>query len=74
MAITAVAGDPHSITLLEVGSGTFQGTLYITSGNIIGQPMVSGNTIVVNYQEGGHTYMNSYAADTKMFLNRIMVS
>lgn len=71
---TAVAKDAHSITILDAVDGSFYGTLYITSGTIVGQPMVSPQTIVVSYQEGGHTYMNTYVTDTRAFVQRIQIA
>lgn len=69
----AIAKDAHSITILDAVDGSYYGTLYITSGQIIGQPIVSPQTIVVSYQEGGHTYMNTYSTETRAFIQRLQI-
>lgn len=70
---TALAKDPHSITIIDAADGSYYGTLYVTSGQIIGQPLVSPQTIVVSYQEAGHTYMNTYATETRAFVQRVQI-
>lgn len=68
--LTASASSPHSITLIDVATGAYMGSIYVTSGNIIGQPLVSPDMIVVTYQEGGSTYINKYSTSTRAFMSR----
>lgn len=60
---TAVANSKNSISLYDVESGGYRGTIFVTSGEIIGQPIVSAKTITVTYTEGGNNYMNVYDAE-----------
>lgn len=70
MNIAASASSPNSITLIDVSTGAYMGSIYITSGTIIGQPLVSPDLIVVTYQEGGSTYISKYSTETKAFKGR----
>lgn len=72
--ITAVAKDTHSITILDSISGSYKATIYVTSGTIVGQPIISAQTIVVSYQEGGCVYTNTYSTESLAFIQRIQVS
>lgn len=60
---TAVANNKNSISLYDIESGSYRGTIFVTSGEIIGQPIVSAKTITVTYTEGGNNYMNVYDAE-----------
>lgn len=59
---TAVANSKNSISLYDE-TGGYRGTIFVTSGEIIGQPIVSAKTITVTYTEGGNNYMNVYDAE-----------
>lgn len=72
--LTASASSSHAITLIDVHTGAYMGSIYVTSGSIIGQPLVSADMIVVTYQEGGVTYINKYSTDTKAFMGRQRIS
>lgn len=57
---TAVAANEHSISIYDVESGAFERSIFVTSGQIIGQPIVSANTITVTYNEGGDNWMSVF--------------
>ena len=44
---TAVAANQHNITVYDASSGNYVSSINVTSGQIIGQPIVSANTITV---------------------------
>lgn len=69
--LTAIVKDPHSISLYTVADGMYKGTLYITNGNIIGQPITSADSVVVTYNEGGFNYMNTYKLPSLQFKSKI---
>lgn len=70
-AITAVVKDTHSVTVLDAASGNYKATIFVTSGTIMGQPIVSANSIVVTYQEGGNMYSNTYSTASLAFMQRL---
>lgn len=39
--INVVVHDPHSISLYDVDSGQYLGIIYVTSGAIVGSPLIS---------------------------------
>jgi hypothetical protein len=61
---TAVAGNEHSISIYDVQTGSFERSIFVTSGKIIGQPLVSASTITVTYNEGGNNWMSVFDADS----------
>lgn len=67
---TAVANNKNSITLYDVESGKYDKTIFVTTGEIIGQPIVSAKTITVTFTEGGCNYMNVYDAQNHKFIRR----
>lgn len=71
---TAVAANQHSISIYDVTSGNFYSSLFITSGQIIGQPIVSAKTITVTFTEGGTNYMSVYDAQSLNFIRRQSLS
>lgn len=62
---TAVANNKNSISLYDVENGGYRGTIFVTTGEIIGQPIVSPKTITVTYTEGGNNYMNVYDSERR---------
>lgn len=72
--LTAVAKDTHSITIIDTVSGGYKATIYVTSGTIVGQPVVSANTILVTYQEGGNTFSNTYSTESLAFMQRLQLT
>lgn len=69
--ITAVVKDKHSVALYNVADGSFRGTLFVTSGEIIGQPLQSAETLTVTYTEGGSNYMSTYKLPGLQFKSKI---
>jgi hypothetical protein len=71
---TAVAGNEHNISVYDAISGNYVSSIFITSGKIIGQPIVSAKTITVTYNEGGSNYMAVYDAETLSFIRNQSLS
>lgn len=71
---TAVAGNEHNISIYDAISGNYVSSIFITSGKIIGQPIVSAKTITVTYNEGGSNYMAVYDAETLNFIRNQSLS
>lgn len=61
---TAAAANEHSISIYDVETGSFERSIFVTSGQIIGQPIVSANTITVTYTEGGNNWMSVFDSST----------
>lgn len=54
---TAVASTKHNIGIYDAESGNYIKSLFVTTGEIIGQPIISAKTITVTYTEGGNNWM-----------------
>lgn len=67
---TAVASNQHNISIYDVETGGYVSSINVTSGQIIGQPIVSANTITVTFSEGGANYMSVYDAHSLSFLRK----
>lgn len=67
---TAVASNAHNITIYDAVSGGYVSSINVTSGQIIGQPIVSANTITVTFTERGNNYMSVYDVKSLSFLRR----
>ena len=44
---TVAVHDPHSVSLYDAETGSYEGVIYVTSGTIIGTPIVSPKSISV---------------------------
>lgn len=71
--ITVVVQDSHSIGLYDVDSGNYLGVIYVTSGSIVGSPIISQKNVTVTAQENGIMYMTTYELTTKKFIRKIRV-
>lgn len=71
MAYTATASNEHSISIYNAETGAYQTSVFVTTGKIIGQPIVSSETISVTFNERGCNYMSVYNAKTLAFLRKI---
>ena len=71
--LTAVVTDPHILSLYDAQTGDYDGILYVTSGAIIGNPIVTADKLTVTYTENGLTYMNIYKLSSKNFDRKIQV-
>lgn len=71
---TAVANNNNSISIYEVDSGNYVTSIFITSGQIIGQPIVSANTITVTYTESGANYMSVFDSKSLNFVRKQSLS
>ena len=50
--------------------GNYISSINVTSGQIIGQPIISANTITVTFTEGGCNYMSVFDAQSLNFIRR----
>lgn len=64
---TAAVLDSHSITLYDAETGGYEGIIYVTSGSIIGTPIISSSTVSVTFTENGFTYMSIFNLPSKSF-------
>lgn len=71
--INVVVHDPHSISLYDVDSGQYLGIIYVTSGAIVGSPLISQKTVSVTSNEGGAMYMTTYDLTTRAFVRKIRI-
>lgn len=71
---TAVASNAHNITIYDASSGNYVSSINVTSGQIIGQPIISSNTIAVTFTEGGCNYISIYDAKSLNFLRKQSIS
>lgn len=71
---TAVAGNAHNIKIFDAENGTYVSSINVTSGQIIGQPIVSANTITVTFTEKGNNYMSVYDIRTLSFLRKMSLN
>lgn len=71
--ITVVVKDPHSIGLYDVDTGAYLGIIYVTSGSIIGTPIVTHPNVTIVTQENGSMYMTTYDLGTKAFVRKTSV-
>lgn len=70
---TVAVHDPHSISLFDAETGGYEGVIYVTSGTIIGTPIVSTSTVTVTHTENGGTYMSVYNLPSKSFNKKINI-
>lgn len=71
--INVVVHDPHSVSLYDVNSGQYLGIIYVTSGSIVGSPIISQKTVSVTSNESGVMYMTTYDMTTRSFVRKIRV-
>lgn len=71
--ITVTVQDTHSLSLYDVATGQYLGIIYVTSGSIVGSPIISQTTVTVTCQENGIMYMSTYELPTKKFVRKIRV-
>jgi hypothetical protein len=46
---TVVVHDPHSVALYDAETGGYEGIIYVTSGSIVGTPIITPKTVTVTY-------------------------
>lgn len=68
---TAAVHDPHSICLYDAETGGYEGIIYVTSGSIIGTPIINPKSVSVTYTENGSTYMSIFDLPSKGFNKKI---
>lgn len=66
-AVTVVAKDKHSVVVMDAGTGNFRGSHFITSGEILGQPVQSGDICTITCQESGRTVVKVFSLPTMGF-------
>lgn len=69
-AISVVARDSNTIVIYDT-LGNMKNSIFVTSGQITGQPQVNGPQIVVNFTEGGQNYMSIFDSSNFNFINKI---
>lgn len=67
---TVVASNAHNITIYDAVSGNYISSINVTSGQIIGQPIMSPKTITVTFTEGGCNYMSVFDAQSFNFIRK----
>ncbi len=70
---TVAVHDPHSVSLYDAETGSYEGVIYVTSGTIIGTPIVSPKSISVTCSESGCTYLTIYDLPSKSFNKKIKI-
>lgn len=68
---TATIKDPHSVALYDAQTGNYEGIIYITSGSIIGMPIVTPKSLSVQFTENGLNYMSFYDLPSRSFNRKI---
>jgi hypothetical protein len=68
---TVAVHDPHSICLYDAETGGYEGIIYVTSGSIIGTPIINPKSVSVTYTENGSTYMSIFDLPSKGFNKKI---
>lgn len=68
---TVVVHDPHSVSLYDAETGSYEGVIYVTSGAIIGTPIISSKTVSITYAENGATFMSVFNLPSKSFNKKI---
>lgn len=58
--LTVVSKDPHSVNIYAAATGNLKRTVYVTSGEIVGQPVNNGDTCTITCIEGGRTMIAIY--------------
>lgn len=69
-AVVAVAKDNNTIAIYDT-LGSLKTSIFVTSGQIIGQPQNTGNQITVTFTEGGQNYMAVYGLPNFNFINKV---
>lgn len=59
-AVTVIAKDKHSVNLYNAATGNFIRNVYVTSGEIVGQPVSSAKLCTITCMEGGRTVVIVY--------------
>lgn len=72
-SFTVVVHDPHSVSLYDAETGGYEGVIYVTSGSIIGTPIISTKTVSITHLENGHTYMSVYDLPSRSFNKKIKI-
>lgn len=73
ITVTAVVHDPHSLAVYDVKSGAYQGIIYVTSGTIVGQPIITKDQLTVSFQENGRLYMSTYGLPSRNYIRKISI-
>lgn len=67
---TAVASTKHNIGIYDAETGNYVKSLFVTTGEIIGQPIISAKTITVAYTEGGNNWMAVFDVNTHNLIRK----
>ena len=58
--VVVVVKDSHTVRVLDAQTGNFIGEHRITSGEIVGSPLQSGNIVTITCRESGMTWVKVY--------------
>lgn len=70
---TVVVHDPHSIALYDAETGGYEGIIYVTSGSIVGTPIITPKTVTVTYSQSGGMWMSVFDLPSKGFNKKIKI-
>ena len=71
--LTTAIHDPHSVALYDTQTGVYEGIIYVTSGTIVGMPIVTPTTLTVQCLESGLMYMAIYELPSRVFVKKIVI-
>ena len=58
--VIVIVKNNHSVCVLDARTGNYIGEHRITSGEIVGSPQQSGNTVTITCRESGMTWVKVY--------------
>ena len=70
--VKVIAKDPHSVNLYNAVTGNFLRNVFITNGEIVGQPVSSGDICTITCMEGGRTVVVVYELPQFRLKNRFL--
>ena len=70
---TVVVHDPHAVSLYDAETGSYEGVIYVTSGTIIGTPIINSKNVTITHTEHGNTYMSVFDLPSKAFNKKICI-
>lgn len=68
--LSVVMKDKHSVNLYNAIGGRYIRNVFVTTGEIIGQPVISGDYCTVTCIEGGRTVVITYTLPQFKFRNK----
>lgn len=68
---TASVKDGRSVSLYDVATGQYEGIIFVTSGEITGNPIVTPTTLSVTFIENGKHFISTYSLPDRNFIRKI---